>query len=156
MELIIRKGGAAPFISTAITEASIDPVSTSGVDWWKHEVRTASVSLVETPALHALIEGTQRDVRLGFHALAFYLYDASPGRLVFCGVLPDNARSVRYYSLHQRICELELIGYVMLDCTSLRIFQPAVDAAISALQIPEFSQFLYMTQIYPFLHHTML
>lgn len=127
MKLILKRITSIIYRSESILELDLDPKSLSGIDYWSQEARSAKVKLLLDDALQSILQGSECEVKAGFHTLAAFIYDHQ-NRLLYTGVIPEAGFSIEYHSLIHKTVEIELLDHLGL------ILQLASDRLITITQ----------------------
>jgi len=115
MKLVLKRITTVLYQSDSILELELDPLSTSGVDYWSQEARIAKLSLVYSTSLKNILEGSLREVKAGFHTFIALIYHGST--LIFAGVIADGAYQVEYHTPSQKTIALEITCFMGLLLT---------------------------------------
>lgn len=95
-----------------ILDMEIDPVRYSGLDFHNQEARQCQVKLLYDVDLEQLLEGSSREVRCGFHKLAFAVL--REGKLLYLGFLAEDGLEVEHLNLQARLLKLNLTDWLGL------------------------------------------
>lgn len=112
LTLYIHQYGHKLYGTDDILEFNLDPLSYSGVDYWKQEARSCKIKLLFDNNLKQLLESSPDSLKCGFYGYRFTLVYNNVN--LFVGILPVGGIAIDYLSLTAKTVELELI-----DCFGL-------------------------------------
>ena len=113
--LQIARHSSVLFQTSDILELSLDPVNTSGLEYFAQEARSASLKLIYTPELVDIFEGSLRQLKCGFHCLTASVYDGDD--CLIHGVVAADALNVSYISPTARTVEINVLDFLGLILT---------------------------------------
>lgn len=108
----IYQNGDEIYHTEEILELELDPLSYSGVDYWKQEARSCKIKLFYSSELRELLESSAESIKCGYFGYRWIVF--CNNAQIFLGILPVSGLSVEYLSLTAKTLEVELI-----DCFGL-------------------------------------